>query len=160
MTGWIVSRLDKNKVEAVNEAGNARFVFIKSGRAWDGACVSLEELNGAFARMGLKPDAELLAKMAAAAGDALRLFLASERGQKTNKSRVEDMLVIDGAKRVDARIRMTYAQYTYICDLADEGLVSGWDWPSASNAMKSISKSEASAIIEAAKSGKKTFIKH
>ena len=44
MTGWIVSRLDKNKVEAVNEAGNARFVFIKSGRAWDGACVSLEEL--------------------------------------------------------------------------------------------------------------------
>lgn len=36
MTGWTVSRLDKNKVEAVNEAGNARFVFTKSGRTWNG----------------------------------------------------------------------------------------------------------------------------
>ena len=156
MTGWTVSRLDKNKVEAVNEAGNARFVFTKSGRTWNGACVSAEELNGAFLRMGLKPDAELLAKMAAAAGDALRLFLASEAGQK-KRCRISDVLVIDGAKRVNERIRMTYAQYTYICDLADEGLVSCWEWHSASNAMKSLSKSEASAIIEAAKSGKKNL---
>lgn len=160
MTGWTVSRLDKNKVEAVNEAGNARFVFTKSGRAWDGACVSVEELNGAFMRMGLKPDAELLEKLAAAAGDALRLFLASEAGRKTKRCKISDVLVIDGAKRVNERIRMTYAQYTYICDLADEGLVSGWEWHSASNAMKSLSKSEASAIIEAAKSEKKTLIKH
>lgn len=51
--------------------------------SWEGKCVSLNELNEAFARMGVKPDAKQLAKVSAEAGDALRLFLASEQGKET-----------------------------------------------------------------------------
>lgn len=82
--GWIVSRLADGRVEAANEAGNARFIFTESADgSWEGKCVSLNELNEAFARMGVKPDAKQLAKVSAKAGDALRLFLASEQGKET-----------------------------------------------------------------------------
>ena len=83
VNGWTVSRLADGRVEAANEAGNARFIFTESADgSWEGKCVSLNELNEAFARMGVKPDAKQLAKVSAEAGDALRTFIKKRKKEQ------------------------------------------------------------------------------
>lgn len=57
------------------------------------------------------------------------------------------------------KIAMTYAQIKYIDALATEGNIEGWDFPSNTNAQRSLTKYDASEIIDALKSGKKVVIK-
>ena len=57
------------------------------------------------------------------------------------------------------KIAMTYAQIKYIDALATEGNIEGWDFPSSTNAQRSLTKYDASEIIDALKSGKKVVIK-
>ena len=57
------------------------------------------------------------------------------------------------------KIAMTYSQIKYIDALATEGNIEGWDFPSNTNAQRSLTKYDASEIIDALKSGKKVVIK-
>lgn len=57
------------------------------------------------------------------------------------------------------KIAMTYAQIKYIDALATEDNIEGWDFPSNTNAQRSLTKYDASEIIDALKSGKKVVIK-
>ena len=57
------------------------------------------------------------------------------------------------------KIAMTYAQVKYIDALATEGNIEGWDFPSTTNAQRSLTKYDASEIIDALKSGKRVVIK-
>ena len=57
------------------------------------------------------------------------------------------------------KIAMTYAQIKYIDTLATEDNIEGWDFPSNTNAQRSLTKYDASEIIDALKSGKKVVIK-
>ena len=57
------------------------------------------------------------------------------------------------------KIAMTYAQIKYIDALATEDNIEGWDFPSNTNAQRSLTKYDASEIIDAPKSGKKVVIK-
>lgn len=57
------------------------------------------------------------------------------------------------------KIAMTYAQIKYIDALATEGNIEGWDFPSNTNAQRSLTKYDASEIIDALKGGKKVVIK-
>ena len=57
------------------------------------------------------------------------------------------------------KIAMTYAQIKYIDALATDGNIEGWDFPSNTNAQRSLTKYDASEIIDALKSGKKVVIK-
>ncbi len=57
------------------------------------------------------------------------------------------------------KIAMTYAQIKYIDALATEGNIEGWDFPSNTNAQRSLTKYDASEIIDALKSDKKVVIK-
>lgn len=57
------------------------------------------------------------------------------------------------------KIAMTYAQIKYIDALATDGNIEGWDFPSNTNAQRSLTKYDASEIIDALKGGKKVVIK-
>ncbi|WP_455993549.1 hypothetical protein [Porphyromonas endodontalis] len=57
------------------------------------------------------------------------------------------------------KIAMTYVQIKYIDALATEGNIEGWDFPSNTNAQRSLTKYDASEIIDALKGGKKVVIK-
>ena len=57
------------------------------------------------------------------------------------------------------KIAMTYAQIKYIDALATEGNIEGWDFPANTNAQRSLTKYDASEIIDALKGGKKVVIK-
>lgn len=83
--GWIVSRLADGRVEAANEAGNARFIFTESADgSWDGQCISVNEMNQAFARLGLSA-AEMTkeaARLSRSAGDAVLEYLKTKKKGK------------------------------------------------------------------------------
>ncbi|MBR8726197.1 hypothetical protein [Bacteroides pyogenes] len=53
---------------------------------------------------------------------------------------------------------MTYNQLEFIMSLMSDDNVEGWDFNSKSNAMRSISKSDASDIIDALQAGQKVVI--
>lgn len=76
---WTFSRLDKTRVEAVNEAGNIRLVFTKNpDGSWDGRCQNTDEILASYRRLGMKPDAKALAGIMQDAGQALQDFLRKE----------------------------------------------------------------------------------
>lgn len=78
MNEWNISRLDKNKVEAVNETG-IRLLFSKNpDGSWDGRCQNPDEILESYRRLGTKPDANALAGIMQEAGKALQDFLWKE----------------------------------------------------------------------------------
>lgn len=78
MNEWNISRLDKNKVEAVNETG-IRLLFSKNqDGSWDGRCQNPDEILASYRRLGTKPDAGVLAAIMQDAGRALLDFLGKE----------------------------------------------------------------------------------
>ena len=61
--------------------------------------------------------------------------------------------------KVNSPMAMTYNQKSFIDSLSEKtGNLEGWDFRSSTNAMRSIDKFTASAIIDALKSGKKVKI--
>lgn len=57
------------------------------------------------------------------------------------------------------KIAMTYAQKQYIDNLSNEDNLIGWDFSSTTNAQRSLTKFDASEIIDALKEGKRVIIK-
>lgn len=77
-------------------------------------------------------------------------------------------VVIDNMKTIEIekswhkatdKIAMTYAQKQYIDDLSNEDNLVGWDFRSTTNAQRSLTKFDASEIIEVLKSGGRVIIK-
>lgn len=79
VNGWNITRLDKNKVEAENDAGNICIIFnMNSDGSWDGRCQNPDEILASYRRLGMEPDATVLAGIMQEAGMALRKFLRKE----------------------------------------------------------------------------------
>lgn len=82
---WNISRLGKDKIEAANEAGNARFIFTESADgSWEGRCISVNAMNQAFSRLGLSA-AEMTkeaARLSRSAGDAVLEYLKTKKKRK------------------------------------------------------------------------------
>lgn len=58
----------------------------------------------------------------------------------------------------DSKDAMTYKQYEFIMSLATDENLDGWGFKSTTNAMRSLTKFDASEIIDALKNGCKVVI--
>ena len=79
--------------------------------------------------------------------------------EATAEEEIEVVEITTTWHKATDKIAMTYAQIKYIDALAKEGNIEGWDFPSNTNAQRSLTKYDASEIIDALKSGKKVVIK-
>ena len=79
--------------------------------------------------------------------------------EATAEEEIEVVEITTTWHKATDKIAMTYAQIKYIDALATEGNIEGWDFPSNTNAQRSLTKYDASEIIDALKSGKKVVIK-
>lgn len=83
----------------------------------------------------------------------------STRNEKTKKSKAKPIEFQTTWHKVNSPMAMTYNQKSFIDSLSEKtGNLEGWDFRSSTNAMRSIDKFTASAIIDALKSGKKVKI--
>lgn len=79
--------------------------------------------------------------------------------EATAEEEIEVVEITTTWHKATDKIAMTYAQIKYIDALATEGNIEGWDFPSNTNAQRSLTKYDASEIIDALKGGKKVVIK-
>lgn len=79
--------------------------------------------------------------------------------EATAEEEIEVVEITTTWHKATDKIAMTYAQIKYIDALATDGNIEGWDFPSNTNAQRSLTKYDASEIIDALKSGKKVVIK-
>lgn len=90
------------------------------------------------------------------------LYSSNVEDEKEEEATTEEPEVVEittSWHKATDKIAMTYAQIKYIDALATEGNIEGWDFPSNTNAQRSLTKYDASEIIDALKSGKKVVIK-
>lgn len=90
------------------------------------------------------------------------LYSSNVEDEKEEEATTEETEVVEittSWHKATDKIAMTYAQIKYIDALATEGNIEGWDFPSNTNAQRSLTKYDASEIIDALKSGKKVVIK-
>lgn len=87
------------------------------------------------------------------------LYSSNVEDEKEEAAEEEVVEITTTWHKATDKIAMTYAQIKYIDALATEGNIEGWDFPSNTNAQRSLTKYDASEIIDALKSGKKVVIK-
>ena len=87
------------------------------------------------------------------------LYSSNVEDEKEEAAEEEVVEITTTWHKATDKIAMTYAQIKYIDALATDGNIEGWDFPSNTNAQRSLTKYDASEIIDALKSGKKVVIK-
>lgn len=87
------------------------------------------------------------------------LYSSNVEDEKEEAAEEEVVEITTTWHKATDKIAMTYAQIKYIDALAKESNIEGWDFSSNTNAQRSLTKYDASEIIDALKSGKKVVIK-
>lgn len=100
--------------------------------------------------------------------DAKRIKMRKQEVLYSSREAEEEVVETSEVKTIEIekswhkatdKIAMTYAQKQYIDNLSNEDNLIGWDFSSTTNAQRSLTKFDASEIIDALKAGNKVIIR-